>query len=354
VIDEIAKVVSTDSKSLATLKKKTEKDSKRVKDLKKFIQYLVKQDKVHLLNKFKLVPNQNEDFCLLSKLSTDSISHKLLDLESIENLKKINSEINVRDDIKDGLVHSDFQSILFDNIEDRDVTFENLCRLVDDGVKEYKGDYRDRKFVTILKSLFKWLNGTNFSDKSIIRYFPYFGTEKSQLYLNTKSSDELEYTFDIDISGKGEALAKIAKSRLTVSEIETIANNSNMVVSFLKWVNQKVEDNPNEELGELGEEFLYKELCEIFGRARVLWESKREYDFKILKRDMSTTKYYIDAKTTMKGLGNIENIPFYMRTAQWKFLEEEDAYGKYVIARLEKKGENYTVKYLKIGIESVK
>lgn len=351
--DEIAKVLANDSKSLATLKKKEEKDPKRTKVLMKFIQYLVDNDKAHLLDKYKLVPNQNENFRLLSKLNIDGISHKLLDFNLIDDLKLLNNEIDKNNDIKDDLIHDEFQSIVSSLIQDRTVTFENLCRLIDDNIKEYKGNYRDKKFVSILKSLFTWINSTKFSDKLIVRYFPYFGNEKSQLYLNTKSSDELEYTFDIDISGKGEALAKMAKSQLTVDEIETIANNSKKVVSFLKWINQKVEDNPDEELGELGEEFLYKELCDLFGIPRVKWEKKREYDFKVLQKDLVGTKYFIDAKTTMKGLGNNDNVPFYMRTAQWNFLENEDAYGKYVIARLEKKGGDFSVKYLKIGIESV-
>jgi hypothetical protein len=351
---EIAKVLARDSKSLSTIKKRNEKDENLVKCLVEFVSFLLENEEEELLNKFRIIPNQNEDFCLLKEIKLDKISHKSLNDKSIEDLKIINSEINVSSDVKSKLIHNLFQPTLINSIKDRDVTFINLCREIDDGVKDYKGDYRDKKFVTILKRLFTWLNSTNFSNELIIDYFPYFGNEKSQLYLNTKSSEELEYAFDIDISGKSEALAKIAKSSLSAIDIETIAKNSSVVMSFIKWVNQKIEDNPNEELGKIGEEFLYSELCKIFGEDRVKWDNKSEYDFRVFESDMVTTKYFVDAKTTMSGLGNTDNVPFYMRTAQWRFLEDQDAYGKYIIARLEKKGINFNVKYLKIGIEPVK
>jgi hypothetical protein len=96
--------------------------------------------------------------------------------------------------------------------------------------------------------------------------------------------------------------------------------------------------------------FLHSQLRQIFGEDRVLWEDKSEYDFRILKTDLDKTKYYIDAKTTRKGIANTENVPSYMRTAQWYFSDREQAFDKYVTARVYKNGSGFDVKYVKINL----
>jgi hypothetical protein len=85
--------------------------------------------------------------------------------------------------------------------------------------------------------------------------FPYFSLNKSQLYLNTKTAQELECVFDIEISEKSEVLVKLANSSLSENELEIIADNPELVSNFIEWLNSKQEDNPDEELGDIGEDF---------------------------------------------------------------------------------------------------
>lgn len=349
----IAELINKDSDNLSNLAGGKEINEERVNWLVSFIEYLVNKEELDLLNKYKVIPNQNDQLCLLKNLYSDSISHKLLNARLVDRLKQLSEDIGTDGDIRKRLIHEKIQSKLIGKIDFSELDLYKLCREVDDGIKSYKGNPRDQSFRAILKDMFAWKNESLFSDELIRDYFPYFGKEHSQLYLNTKSAEELTYAFEIDMSGKSEALARIAKTSLTTEQLNTIAKNSTKVLSFIEWISSRDQDNPNEELGEIGEQYLNKELIAIFGESRVFWDKAREYDFRILENDLSTVKYYIDAKTTMKGLGNTENVPFYMRTAQWKFLENRNAYGKYVIARLEKYNEDYRVKYLKISIEKV-
>lgn len=42
-----------------------------------------------------------------------------------------------------------------------------------------------------------------------------------------------------------------------------------------------------------------------------------------------------------------------MRTAQWHFLDREQAFDKYVIARVYKNGNNFDIKYIKINLTNM-
>ncbi len=121
-----------------------------------------------------------------------------------------------------------------------------------------------------------------------------------------------------------------------------------MVSSFIEWLQSRKQDHPDEELGNIGEEFLYDQLCKIFGTERVKREDRPEYDFRVLEKDLDQTKYYIDAKTTASGIANSDNVPFYMRMAQWRFLDSQQAHDKYIIARVFKNGGSFDVKYIKL------
>jgi len=92
------------------------------------------------------------------------------------------------------------------------------------------------------------------------------------------------------------------------------------------------------------------ELCKRFGETRVQRVNENEYDFIVRNRDRSI-RYYVDAKTTARGIGNSDNIPFYMRYAQWNFLPREDVQGKYIIARVFKSGEQFGVRFLNVRPE---
>ena len=328
-------------------------DQTTIDYLKKLILYVLNNEEENFLNEYEIIPNQQNDLCFQKKLKTDFIFHKSLKEEFEEKIKLIGADLT-DEDCKDFLLHKDFEKIQVLIDSDEKYELSELCTAIDDKLRNFDGSFNDDDFLLILKDLFHWHTNCGISEESLNKLFPYFSLNKSQLYLNTKTPEELEYAFDIEISGKSQVLSKIAKSNLTEKELEIVAENPNLVSSFINWLNDKQEDSPDEELGDIGEEFLHFQLCQIFGEDRVLWEDKSEYDFRILETDLDKTKYYIDAKTTGKGIANTENVPFYMRTAQWHFLDREQAFDKYVIARVYKNGNGFDVKYVKINLTKMK
>ena len=353
-IEEISKLISekyTDIKNVSKEKEITKKCT--IEYLIELIRFIFDHEYDELLIKYKIVPNQNGSFCLLKKLKKDSIFHKSLKKDYDKKIKSIGAKLT-GEDCKDFLLHKDFESIpeLIDS--DEKYKLSELCTAIDDKLRKFDGNLKDNDFRQILKDLFSWYTNCGISEETLKSLFPYFSSNKSQLYLNTKTPEDLEYAFDIEMSGKSQVLAKIANSNLTEKQLEKIAENLELVTPFINWVNHKDEDNPDEGLGNIGEKFLYSRLCQIFGKKRVSRENKPEYDFRILETDSDKTKYYIDAKTTGKGIANTENVPFYMRTAQWNFLDKKQAFDKYVIARVYKNGREYDVKYVKINLTEMK
>ncbi len=316
------------------------------------VAFIISQEQNLLLNKYQILVNQTVNLTTTKGLKLDEIRHKQLIDEYEEKLKNIHASLTKKD-CRTFLLHKDFGKI--NGILDKEDKYDlkDLSKDIDEKLRNFDGNYHDEKFLLILKDLFSWYTTCDLSDETLINLFPYFSLNKSQLYLNTKTPKELEFAFDIEISGKSEILAKIANSSLSETELEIIADNPELVSNFIEWLNKKLEDNPDEELGNIGEEFLYHQLCQIFGETRVLWEDKSEYDFRILEKDLTTTKYYIDAKTTGKGIANSDNVPFFMRTAQWTFLDKQQAIDKYIIARIFKNGETIDIKYLRLNKQSL-
>ena len=316
------------------------------------VEFLIEQEDEELLGKYNLLLNQSNVFTKIKGLKLDRIDHKGLKDGYDEKLKDIYYSLS-NTECRDTLLHKEFESI--DNLIDEDdkYDFKELAKDTDEELRNFEGNFHDENFLLILKDLFNWYTTCGLSDETLMNLFPYFSINKSQLYLNTKTPQELEYAFDIEISGKSEVLAKLANSSLSENELEIIADNPELVSNFIEWLNSKQEDNPDEELGNIGEEFLYHQLCQIFGEKRVLWEDKSEYDFRVLEKDLTTTKYYIDAKTTGKGIANSDNVPFFMRTAQWTFLDKQQATDKYIIARIFKNGGTIDVKYLKLNKQAL-
>jgi len=313
------------------------------------VTFIISQDEKLLLNKYQILVNQANNLTTTKGLKADYIWHENLKDEYDEKLKNIHFSLTKKD-CRKFLLHKDFEKI--NGILEKEDRYDlkELAKDTDEKLRNFEGNFYDENFLLILKDLFTWYTTCGLSEETLINLFPYFSLNKSQLYLNTKTPQELEYAFDIEISGKSEVLAKLANSSLFENELEIIAENPELVSNFIEWLNSKQEDNPDEELGNIGEEFLYHQLCQIFGEKRVLWEDKSEYDFRVLEKDLTTSKYFIDAKTTGKGIANSDNVPFFMRTAQWKFLEKEEALNKYVIARVYKNGGEFGVKYMKINL----
>ena len=348
-LEELTKKICEDVDSLEKFCSEYAMDATQsIEFLINFIKFILEQEDEKLLDDYKLILNQKNQLCFLKGMQLDHIDHKGLKESYNEKLKDIYYSLS-NTECRDVLLHKDFEQI--DELVDENDTYEfkELAKDTDEELRNYDGNFQDEDFLLILKELFNWYTTCGLSEDTLMNLFPYFSLNKSQLYLNTKTPQELEYAFDIEISGKSEVLAKLANSSLSENELGIIADNPELVSDFIEWLNSKQKDNPNEELGNIGEEFIYHQLCQIFGVNRVLWEDKSEYDFRVLEKDLTTTKYFIDAKTTGKGIANSDNVPFFMRIAQWKFLDKEQVHDKYIIARVFKNGENYDVKYLKLN-----
>jgi len=317
------------------------------------VEFVLAQENKELLNKYNLLLNQSNIFTKLKGIKIDNVTHKGLFDGYDEKLKDIYYSLS-DSDCRDSLLNQSFEKI--ENLIDEEdkLEFRELAKDTDEKLRNYEGNFQDENFLLILKELFHWYTTCGLSNETLINLFPFFSSNKSQLYLNTKTPQELEYAFDIEISGKSEVLAKLAKSSLSETELEIIADNPELVSSFIAWLNSKQQDNPDKELGDIGEEFLYHQLCQIFGEDRVLWEDISEYDFRVLEKDLTETKYYIDAKTTASGIANSDNVPFFMRSAQWRFLDNQIAYDKYIIARVFMNAGSINVKYLKLNRQHLK
>jgi len=351
-IETLINTISNEVKSIADFhseyKKSEEETITWINDL---VSFLINQENNDLLDSYEIIPSQSGDFSKLSKLKIDRIYHKYIVEGFEEKLKDVYLDIS-GDDYREKLIHEDVKKKKTIKDEDEKVSLKDFCLIVDTKFREYDGDRQDTDFLSSLKEMFNWYTNCGLSDDTLSEYFPWFSKNKSQLYMDTQSPTQREQTFDIILSGKTEALAKIAKSDLSLEELNTLANNSTLVTSFLDWLNQKVEDNPDEELGDIGEEFVYYELCRRFGKDYVEWINEDEYDFRVVNRDR-TVRYYIDAKTTNKGIGNSDNVPFYMRYSQWIFLPKDEVMGKYLIARVFKNEGNFKVRFLNIKPEKL-
>ncbi len=345
---EIFNEIKLDIDKLCEIVANPEKISKlSIKYLYDLVTFIISKDRKDLLDKYGLLSNQKLQLKKIKLLKNDRTKHKSLKESDSEKLKDIYNSISGKD-CRENLLHKEFETI--ENIIENDCKydFEDLAKNTDEELRNYEGNFQDEGFLLILKDLFNWFTTCELSEDTLINLFPYFSQNKAQLYLNTKTSQELEYAFDIEISGKSEVLAKLAKSSLSISDLDIIAENSSSFLDFVKFLNSKQEDNPNEELGQIGEEFLHNHLIQVFGKDKVLWENTSEYDFRILENDLINTKYYIDAKTTGKGISNSDNVPFFMRIAQWTFLDKNEASDKYIIARIFKNENTIDVKYLKL------
>jgi hypothetical protein len=352
-LEELANKISKD---VDTLDKFCSEYSMNEKDaiefLVDFVSFIFSQKEKQLLENFKLILNQSNQFCFLNGMKLDQIKHKGLYDGYDEKLKDIYYSLSDTD-CREELLHKNFEKIKDLINKDDTYEFKELAKDTDEKLRNFEGNFQDEYFLHILKDLFNWYTTCGLSDDILMNLFPHFSLNKSQLYLNTKTPQELEFSFDIEISGKSEVLAKLANSTLSENELEIIAGNPKLVSNFIEWLNSKQKDNPDEELGNIGEEFLYHQLCKIFGEKRVLWEDKAEYDFRILEKDLATTKYFIDAKTTGRGIANSDNIPFFMRLAQWTFLDKQKSSDKYIIARVFKSGRTFDVKYLRLNKQSL-
>jgi Domain of unknown function (DUF3883) len=162
---------------------------------------------------------------------------------------------------------------------------------------------------------------------------------------NSKLIDYLFKSFDISES----QISKDEFVSILLSNIPTSKSNT--------WQERPPETlKPDGDTGRFGEELVYRELVQKFGKNRVKWlneggETYSKYDFEILNSNNSIM-FYIDAKATTTNEISGDTVPIYIRQSEWQFMQECD--NNYIIARVyNAKSSNAYTKYLKLGLQNL-
>lgn len=243
------------------------------------VQFVIAQEQEDLLSKHNLLLNQSNVFVPIKGLKYDRVDHKGLKDGHDEKLKNIYYSIS-ETECRDFLLHKNFEIIAKLLDKDDKYDFKELTKDTDEELRNYEGNFQDEDFLLILKDLFNWYTTCGLSDETLSNLFPFFSTNKSQLYLNTKTPEELEFAFDIEISGKSEVLAKLAKSSLSKVELKIIADNPELSSSLINLLESKTSEEVKSII-ELNDDI------NIIGKAKIKEfineEKEKELDFKYKK-----------------------------------------------------------------------
>lgn len=351
--EKLVQIVSNECESLEDFCRNFSMDEDdAIEWLKELAGFFAEHDELKLFEKHPLIPDQNGVFKLLQKLYADNIFHDHLNEGYAEKLKDIFAAVKPDDDYRNFLIHQDFSTLNLLPDEEKELTLDDLTTELDNALRDFDREFLEEESLKILQQMFHWFAHCGLSDELLKKLFPWFSTNRSQLYMETQTPEQRDLAFTIVRSGKTEGLAALANSALTNEELIILAQNPKLLTRLFEWLNQKVQDNPDKELGDIGEEFVYKTLCDIFGKKNVEWTRAPEYDFKVFNADsIRSIRYYVDAKTTGKGIANSDFVPFFMRYRQWLFLEKEESKDKYLIARVFKSNGQCNVKFLNVLLE---
>ncbi len=333
--------------NLTTLKQAFATDFNLKLWLNNLIQFVIEKDK-QLLETYPIIPNQNEIFTAPSKLDYDiSIPPKL---------KEILFALSEKNNWKDILLLEDYKEHipLFGEIGEKNT--KDICNKIDTELNAFSTNRKDTKFLAGVNSVLDWMkaNQKEYDEKTLEGYFPWVFANKAQIYLETFSDPKIrDNIFVIAQSEKTESLAKLAQSNLSNSDIEMVSENIDEFKLFLVWLKDRVDDEAfaDDVTGDEGEKYVYSLLTKKFGEENVDWASKNgegRFDFQVFNLD-KTTKFYVDAKTTSRGMANSNSVPFYMRQSQWNFLDQTESHDKYYIARVFRSGGELRAKWLKVN-----
>jgi len=320
--------------------------------LKEVIEFVEKQDN-NLFNKYALLPNRENEL----KLKDDEL---YFGIDLPEDLIEINNELS-SEIYQKLLLHTDFEAFGHILGHTKEIRVKNLCLRIDNAIKEkysaVKGD--TLLFIDPLRKLLKWYNTTKIGKETLKEYMPWFSRKRAILFLDTFNDNERDAALLIAQSGKMNALAELANSHISEEQIRLLLNKSVSLEKVLAMLQNEgldvvtvIDDKTqiNEQTGIKGEEIVYADLRKKFPEYsgyKVIWASKEgeaKYDFEV-KKGNETIKY-IEVKATSTSLSNSDNIPFFVRKAQWQFIDSEQANGKYLVARVFSTNSAHEVKYV--------
>jgi hypothetical protein len=243
-------------------------------------------------------------------------------------------------------------------VELKEYTKKELTNRIDENIKSIYSKNKGKipeQYESCINSLYSWTKEAGVDDDTLLSYFPWFFPKRASLIADLMTDEERNQSLKIIRSGKMESLSILAESDLTEDEIRSVADNINIFRSLLVQIQDKVDDKTfaNQEEGDWGESVVWEDLKQKYTEKEgynVVWasrdESKPEYDFRIERGDEIVC--YCDAKTTSRGLGNSDSIPFFMRKSQWLFLSELEKDIPYYIARVFV-SDNNAIRYMRIS-----
>jgi hypothetical protein len=328
--------------------------------LNSVIDFVLNPEQEHLFERYKILPNQNENFKFRRELDFDDhVPNDLKDLLLVLT--------NDKKDYRDFLLHKDYANHfgLLDPKSRKSIS--EIATDIDNELRDFSEVRTSPSFLNAVNALFKWISDEignhNLSDDKAKILFPWFAFNKAQIVLDAFSNDtDRENAFIIVQSGKMETLAKIAQSDISNKDLQLLAENVDEFRAFLAWksntsnlgfLTDVVDDTTfaDGKTGLEGESFVYAILVAKFGEQNVEWSSQQgehQYDFKVFNIDGSV-RYFIDVKTTKRGMANSDSIPFFMRYSQWNFLDRTESLDKYFLARVFTEGDAFKAKFLKIN-----
>lgn len=307
----------------------------------------------NLLNKYKIFPNQNKVLCEKESIYFND--------DMPEELVEINNSIN-KEVIENTLLHSDFNDFKDYLTVGSSRGLKFICNRIDESFKNAyaKNDGSPDTFIEPLRKLFKWYNDSDLKVKELKDLFKWFSNKRAVLFLETFNETERDMALNIAQSGKMRALSKLADSGITNEQLSELSNKAHLIETILLALQEEIDDTTyaDEETGKIGEKLVYEDLKKKFPEYqgyKVIWSSKElnecRFDFEI--RYQENTKYFIDAKTTIRGISNSDSIPFFMRKSQWSFIKTNDAKKKYLLARVFLQNESHQVNYLSINLKNL-
>ncbi len=215
LVEEIAKAnkLNTLANSLAQTKEQV------ISWLNNFL-YFVNTFDDNLLDKYAIIPTQNEDLKLRKTLRKDGgIPEELKEIARYLNLQEWNDSLLLKDDS-----FTKAQRIID---EEHTATLEDIATEIDNAIRDYNGDKQDNNFRQVVKLLLHWSN--SIIESKFQKLFTYFFDHRAELVLQTLGDDEVRNNiFDVLQAppDKIDALASIARqSNITANDLNQLTEN---------------------------------------------------------------------------------------------------------------------------------
>ncbi len=347
------------------------------------LSYLISSNKVDINDNLKLIPDwygtlqckKNMSYNG-SRLKQYSLSEMLIDIADGELWNHISPEEDLSKEkgIVKKIVHPDYCFVEDYPNNTCEAVFGLVDKMIDYCLHHESADWRStlkRSIETLLNFFDK--NDGGCEDSILDDLFKRTYHRRKEFawdYVYDRTTKET--IAEINDSFSFEEIKEIIKEHALVKEIlnnkehyENLEDNIKglqaEIEELKRRLNQRSVDIVDDESyadmeeGVWGEAIVWEELKKEYPEDdgyRVIWASRDEneprYDFRIEKNEKVVS--YYDAKTTNRGLGNSDSIPFFMRKSQWLFLQNLGDSIPYYVARVFM-ADNNSIRFMRISIK---